>query len=386
LQGGDGDDYLAGGNGSGSSSGADRLEGGAGNDTLTAEDGANVLIGGAGDDDYVHGTGQDTIDNTGGGFDGVFFGSGVAVGNLAFTRTGDDLLITVNGSTTNTVRVTNHFLGGDSALDFVQPGSGNMLDTAAINALAGGGTGNPGGGDQGNDADYPNVVTGTAAGEQLLGTTGRDLIRGLGGNDTLFGFGGDDKFDGGDGDDYISGGNGSFSGSGNDILIGGAGADTLVGEDGNDRLFGGAGDDDYYYQGNSGSDLVYAGGGADWVFFNGIERTRLAFHQDGNDLIIRVDANANQQVRVANHFLGGENAIAFVQPGSGFAIPASQIPGLLTPLPASATAATSHEAMSDARAQLDNLIAAMASFNPGEAAITEYGPVRTAHYQLVATP
>src|SRR5690606_2946680 len=151
--------------------------------------------------------------------DGVFFDAAVATGDLTFTRDGDDLVIAVGGSETNSVRVTNHFLGGDNALDFVPPDSGGMLDTAAIHALAAGGCDdNPPGGDEGNDDDYPNVVTGTAAGEQLLGSSGRDLIRGLGGDDTLFGFGGDDKFDGGDGNDYISGGNGSFSGSGNDIL------------------------------------------------------------------------------------------------------------------------------------------------------------------------
>ncbi|MBM0107774.1 hypothetical protein JM946_23820 [Steroidobacter sp. S1-65] len=220
----------------------------------------------------------------------------------------------------------------------------------------------------------------------MLGSSGRDLIRGLGGADQLFGFGGDDKFDGGDGDDYISGGNGSFSGSGDDILIGGAGNDTLVGEDGNDRLFGGAGDDDYYYQAGSGSDSIYAGGGADVVFFNGIAPNRLGFHQDGNDLIIRVDANAGQQVRVVNHFLGGEHAIAYVQPGSGFAIPAAQIPGLLTPLPAGLLAQGAMDPVTHPNAELDSLIAAMAGFAPAEAGISEFAPVRTPHYQLVATP
>lgn len=381
LQGGDGDDHLAGGNGSGSGSGDDRLEGGSGNDTLSGEDGANVLIGGAGDDSYVHGTGQDTIDNTGGGFDGVFFDAAVATGDLAFTRDGDDLVITVGGSETNSVRVTNHFLGGDHALDFVQPGSGSMLDTDAINALvAGGSDDDPSGGDQGNDEDYPNVVTGTAAGEQLLGSAGRDLIRGLGGDDTLFGFGGDDKFDGGDGNDYISGGNGSFSGSGNDILIGGAGNDTLVGEDGNDTLFGGAGDDNYYYAAGSDSDVIdNVGGGTDWLFFNGIASNRLGFHRDGDDLIVRVDGDATQQVRVLNHFLGGEHAIAYVQPASGFAIPASQIPGLLTPLPAS-LASTSADAGA-AQAELDTLIAAMAGFAPEASSSSTLIPPTTNHHQ-----
>ncbi|PZQ34320.1 MAG: HlyJ hemolysin-like protein [Stenotrophomonas acidaminiphila] len=335
LQGGDGDDYLAGGNGSGSGSGNDRLEGGAGADTLAGQDGANALIGGAGNDSYVYGGGQDTIDNTGGGYDGVFFNNGILADDLAFTRDGDDLLITVDGNASATVRVTNHFLGGDYAIDFVQPASGSSLNTAAINALAEDDGGNPGGGgNEGNDNDYSNVVTGTGSGEQLLGTSGRDLIRGLGGNDTLFGFGGDDKFEGGDGDDYISGGNGSFNGSGNDILIGGNGNDTLVGEDGADMLIGGAGDDDYYYSAGSGSDTIdNVGGGTDWVFFNGIARERLSFHQDGDDLLIRVDASAASQVRVLGHFLGGGQAISYVQPGSGYAIPASQIPGLLTSLP-----------------------------------------------------
>lgn len=346
LQGGDGDDYLAGGNGSGSGSGNDRLEGGAGADTLAGQDGANALIGGAGNDSYVYGGGQDTIDNTGGGYDGVFFNNGILADDLAFSREGDDLLITVDGNASATVRVTNHFLGGDYAIDFVQPASGSLLNTAAINALAEDDGGNPGGGgNEGNDGDYSNVVTGTASGEQLLGTSGRDLIRGLAGNDTLFGFGGDDKFEGGDGDDYISGGNGSFSGSGNDILIGGNGNDTLVGEDGADMLIGGAGDDDYYYSAGSGSDTIdNVGGGTDWVFFNGIARERLSFHQDGDDLLIRVDASAASQVRVLGHFLGGGQAISYVQPGSGYAIPASEIPGLLTSLPQGFAAVSSGNA------------------------------------------
>jgi len=358
LQGGEGDDYLSGGNGSGAGSGDDRLEGGAGADTLVGEDGVNTLIGGAGNDNYVYGGGQDTIDNTGGGTDGVFFNNGIAAGDLAFYRDGDDLVITVAGNASGFVRVTGHFLGGDLALDFVQPASGNMLNTAAINALVqtgypgsgepGGGDPDPGegdpgtgGGNEGNDADYPNVVTGTANGEQLLGSSGRDLIRGLGGADELFGFGGDDKLDGGDGDDYISGGNGSFSGSGNDILIGGAGNDTLVGEDGNDMLIGGAGDDFYYYASGSGSDTVdNTGGGTDWLYFADVNSARLSFHQDGDDLIVRVDGDAGQQIRVLDHFLGGEHAISYVQPSNGNAIPAANIPALLTALPQGSSATT----------------------------------------------
>lgn len=334
LQGGDGDDYLAGGSGSGGGSGDDRLEGGAGADTLAGQDGANALIGGSGNDSYTYGGGQDTIDNTGGGYDGVFFGNGTTAADLTFARDGDDLLITVAGDATGFVRVTGHFLGGDLALDFVQPASGNLLDTATINALADPGGGNPGGGNEGNDDDYPNVVDGTSAGEQLLGSSGRDLLHGLAGDDELFGFGGDDKLVGGDGADYLSGGNGSFSGSGADILLGGAGNDTLVGEDGADMLIGGAGDDYYYYAEGSGSDTVdNTGGGTDWLYFADIASTRLSYHQDGDDLVVAVDGNLSQSIRVLGHFLGGNAAISYVQPSSGYAIPASQIPNLLTPMP-----------------------------------------------------
>ncbi|QGY78868.1 calcium-binding protein [Xanthomonas hyacinthi] len=352
LQGGDGDDYLSGGNGSGSASGDDRLEGGAGADTLVGEEGVNTLIGGAGDDNYVYGGGQDTIDNTGGGTDGVFFNNGITASDLTFYQDADDLVITVAGNASGFVRVTGHFLGGDLALDFVQPASGSMLNTAAINALAqsgypGGGEtgvgdpdpgdGDPGtGGNEGNDADYSNVVTGTASGEQLLGSSGRDLIHGLGGDDTVFGFGGDDKLDGGDGNDYLSGGNGSFSGSGNDILMGGAGDDQLVGEDGDDVLFGGAGNDTYFYAEGSGADTVdNTGGGTDWLYFSDVDSSRLSYHQDGDDLVVLVDGDMSQGFRVLNHFLGGEASIAYVQPSSGNALSAAQIANQLTPLPSS---------------------------------------------------
>lgn len=380
LQGGDGNDYLAGGNGSGTGSGNDRLEGGAGNDQLNGEDASNTLIGGVGDDKYVYGNGQDVIDNTGGGYDGIFFSNGITASQLTFSRDGDDLVIKVNNDATKTMRVTGHFLGGDLAIDYVQPASGSLLNTAAINALAGGTSG--GGttpGEPGNDADYTKTIAGTANGEQLVGTSGRDLIRGLAGSDTLFGMGGDDKLVGGDGDDYLSGGNGSFSGSGNDILVGGVGADTLVGEDGDDLLQGGTGDDQYVYRAGSGKDVIdNTGGGTDWLIFNGIDRTRLSFHRSGDDLIVLVDGSSSQQVKVQNHFKGGDQAISYVQPSDGYAIPASQFASLLKPLPSgfASTSTSSRAAMpmstdtgSASPSELHQLIQAMSQMGAGGSAV-----------------
>src|SRR3546814_19311916 len=94
-----------------------------GNDTLVGDAGSDSLIGGAGDDDYLVavGSGTDVIDNTGGGFDGIFFEGTVTREQLSFSRDGDDMLISIDNNQTQAPRVTNHLLGGAAALDFVQP-------------------------------------------------------------------------------------------------------------------------------------------------------------------------------------------------------------------------------------------------------------------------
>ncbi|NJC37534.1 Ca2+-binding RTX toxin-like protein [Xanthomonas arboricola] len=327
LRGGAGNDTLSGGSGNGTGSGDDTLEGGAGNDTLRGEDGDDLMLGGANDDTYVFGSGRDVIDNTGGGIDRLQFQDGQPVSNLRFTRDGDDLVIALASGANSSVRVTKHFLGGDFALDVLQPGSGAQLDTAAINARVSSSDG------EANPADYARVLSGTAANDQLSGNASKELLRGLAGNDTLFGMLGDDRIEGGDGDDFLWGGSSSFGGSGNDMLYGGAGNDSLVGEDGNDLLFGGTGDDVYTYREGNGVDNVSVGGGSDSIFMAGIERTRLSFHRNGDDLIVRVDGDANQQVSVLKHFLGSDNALWMIQPeDGGHGISASEFETLLTPM------------------------------------------------------
>lgn len=350
LQGGSGDDVLLGGAGEDSlfgGDGNDQLDGGAdddffeagaGDDVLNGGDGADqlsggtgddVLTGGLGDDKYVFaaGDGHDTIHNSDGGNDGVLFTSGATEDRIGFTRDGDDLVLLIDDGTEGSVRVVNHFLGGDHAIDWVQPDGGYMISTSEINQRVAAGE---------SDGDFDSVVTGTSDGEELAGGSGRDLLEGLAGDDTLFGMGGDDQVEGGDGNDQIYGGNGGGTGSGNDVLIGGDGDDVLVGEDGDDTLIGGAGNDSYYYKAGQGVDVIdNQGGGSDGVFFlDGLDRDRLSYHQDGNDLVILVDGDLEQQVRVTDHFLGGDNAIAYVQPtDGGNAIMAGDIENLLSEMP-----------------------------------------------------
>lgn len=316
-----GNDYLDG------EAGNDSVYGGVGNDQLMGGVGNDQLFGDAGDDKYVYklGDGVDTIDNSGGGNDGLFFSGGIDAARLTFARAGDDLLILVDADAEQSVRVLGHFLGGDKAIGYVQPDGGFLIDAARIAQIVAAGA-VPGG--------FDTLVEGTAAGEQLAGGQGPDLLRGLGGNDTLFGMGGDDQLEGGDGDDFLVGGDGSPSGSGNDRLVGGDGNDILDAGDGADLLTGGAGDDHYYYRANGGVDVIdNSGGGFDGAFFIGIERARLSFHREGDDLLMLVDGDLAQQLRVTRHFLGGDFAIDFVQPDGGSYLTTAQIAGLLTALP-----------------------------------------------------
>ncbi|AUZ84679.1 calcium-binding protein [Methylophaga nitratireducenticrescens] len=347
LQGGDGADHLYGGTdddslfgGSGEDlldggSGDDYLEAGSDNDTLLGGDGDDQLSGGTGDDELIgglgndmyvffDGDGHDVVDTSDGGNDGVFFGSGVTEERLNFTRDGDDLLILIDDGSNGSVRVLNHFLGGESGIDWVQPDGGYMINTTQINQrVLDGETG----------GDYDSVVSGTASDEQLVGSSGNDLIQGLAGNDTLFAMAGDDRLEGGEGADQLYGGNGSGNASGNDQLFGGAGNDILIGEDGNDTMDGGDGNDHYYYYSGHGQDIISdSGDGQDILFFNDVAPERLSYHQLGDDLIVLVDGDLNQQVKVINHFLGGNYEI-MVQPNGGYTQTPSDIYNQLSVLP-----------------------------------------------------
>ena len=199
-----------------------------------------------------------------------------------------------------------------------------------------------------------NVVEGTDSSEQLLGTNGNDLINGYLGDDQLFGFTGNDTLNGGAGNDYLAGGNGSGSNSGNDILNGGTGNDTLSGEDGNDTLSGGAGNDSYIYKANQGIDTIdNSGGGNDGIFFQDIGKSQLSYHQEGDDLIILVDGDLNQQVKVEGHFSSSDKAIDYIVPSSNMVISAQSIASQLTALPESGSGDTDNGGNDDTTTPTD---------------------------------
>lgn len=144
-------------------------------------------------------------------------------------------------------------------------------------------------------------------GINIEGNEGADIIHGGQDNDTLYG------------------------GAGDDLIYGNEGSDILRGHLGVDILDGGAGDDKYFYYLTDGPDVIdQTGGGVDmlWLMDNGITRDRIQFTKEENDLIVTIDNNVNQSVRIVDHFLGGEKAISAVQPNNGYTISKAEINAL----------------------------------------------------------
>ena len=297
-----GDDYIDG------RGGNNQLYGGDGNDTLVSGTGNDLLVGGAGDDAYVYkpGSGMDTIDNSGGGYDGLFFTDGIDTSRLSFSQDGDDLVILVDGDETQSVRLLNHFLGGDAAISYVQPSGSSMITAEQIAAaIAGGGEEEPVDPTEPTDpvdpVDPTDPVDPVDPGEPEPGDT---VTPGLGGDDQLTGT------------------------AGNDVLLAGAGDDVLSGLAGNDRLFGGTGNDTYIY--HSGQDVITEEGGTDKVIFsNGITFNQVAsgLMKSGNDLVLRVNGSSANSVILTNFFLGGNHLVESFEFETGGSISAAQIFG-----------------------------------------------------------
>lgn len=253
------DDVLTG------NAGANTLEGGDGNDTLRGGGGNDHLIGGAGSDTYVfaRGDGQDRITEgtaRAADRDVVHYGADIAYTQLWFKREGDDLVVSLIG-TTDSVRVDNWFLGTQHQVKAFYTEAGAILEAAGVEALvaAMAGLAMPEAGQTTLPADValalapvfkqtwevpkpaPVVLTGTAGNDTLQGGAGDDVLIGLAGNDTLLG---------GDGDDRLEGG------AGNDILDGGAGSNVLIGGAGNDRYIVRSETDIIIEDADSGSDIV----------------------------------------------------------------------------------------------------------------------------------
>ena len=143
------------------------------------------------------------------------------------------------------------------ALNYVNGGFGDdtIFGSSLVDRLEGS-DGEDGIYGRGGD-DFLNGNFGT---DTLAGGAGDDYMVGGASSerDVMYGQGGNDNMNGNGGDDYMDGG------SGNDEMRGGDGADDIYGKEGNDQLFGGAGDD--LLHGGTGTNEMTGGLGADYFY------------------------------------------------------------------------------------------------------------------------
>ncbi|CAN5394929.1 calcium-binding protein [soil metagenome] len=272
---------------------ANRLDGGAGADTIHGGDGADTLIGGAGDD-VLYGDAGDDRFYVAKGADRAYGGGGADAFQYGVSLESDP------------AQAVDTLVDGGAGIDTIDLGLQHealTIDLSVKVAWQAIGFGRL------SQTGIENVSSG-AGGDRLTGDVLTNQLAGRGGDDTLIGGGGDDTLTGGTGDDSLDGGTGidtvSYAGAASgvtvtlattgpqdtggdgidtlkavealvgsaygDLLTGGAsanllsgglGADTLDGGLGADTLIGGAGDD--FFRIDSGQDVLREslGGGFD---------------------------------------------------------------------------------------------------------------------------
>jgi len=120
-------------------SGANTLTGNAGNDTLDGGTGADTLIGGTGNDTYVMGRGYGAElvqenDATAGNTDVMKFLSGVATDQIWFRQVGNDLEVSIIG-TTDKSTVQNWYLGSQYHVEQFKTSDGKTLLDSKVQDL-----------------------------------------------------------------------------------------------------------------------------------------------------------------------------------------------------------------------------------------------------------
>ena len=271
LTGNDGNDVLDGG------AGNDTIYGGSGNDTLIGGKGNDRLEGSYGDDTYIWnlGDGFDTIDDYNGGNtdnDTIKFGEGISFEDLSFERDGNSLIIHVNNDRTQGISIQDYYSSTYYKVEKLEFADGTIVETSTIAVTT----------------DRSDAL----AAQDITGTDNNDTLTGGNFGDTLTG---------NDGNDVINGG------AGNDTLKGNSGNDTLIGGKGNDRLDGSYGDDTYIWNLGDGFDTIYDynGGNTDndtIKFGEGISFEDLSFERDGNSLIIYVNNDRTQGIKIQDHY------------------------------------------------------------------------------------
>lgn len=209
---------------------------------------------------------------------------------------------------------------------------------------------------------YNDIVTGTAAANEMYGDLGNDTLYGGTGRDRLYGDEGADTLNGGGGNDYLSGGDDDdrlIGSAGHDQLYGGKGADILNGGTGNDQLFGGQGSDQYWLRTGFGQEMIAEDAtdtaSVDSIHLGaGTQLNQLWFEQTDQDLLIRV-LGRQDQIRVQSW--AAQNTIEALHITAGQAVDHHQIQQLIDAM-AQMTPPSAGQWTTDQQQQLMSLLSA----------------------------
>ncbi len=233
----------------------ERVQGGAGNDTIFGAGGEDVFDGGAGDDSLFGGADNDEIY----GGDGNDTLAGGTNSDTMYGGAGDDRFVINPGDGSDTLvggagedRVDFSGFTTNVTANFSGTGSGSVSSSAGTTTFS-----------------QTEVLQTGSGNDTINGSGGAEIIETGAGNDRFFGGGGTDLAYGGAGNDSFDGGADSdtlFGGDGNDTLLGSAGTDLLSGGDGRDLLEGGDANDTLI--GGAGADTMFGGTGLDIVDYS----------------------------------------------------------------------------------------------------------------------
>ncbi|ULA61950.1 MAG: hypothetical protein LZF60_380162 [Nitrospira sp.] len=258
---------------------------------------ANRLTGGAGNDTYVIGTGDTVVEAANAGIDTV---QSSVTHTLAANV--ENLTLTGAGAINGTGNALNNILVGNNAANTLAGGAGD--DTYVV------GTGDivTEQANAGIDTVQSSVTWTLGANVENLTLAGVTAINGTG--NTLA--------------------NVVIGNAGNNVLTGGDGNDTLSGGRGNDALNGGTGNDVFQLARGDGQDTITdASGTSDRLSFaSGINPLDLMLSQSANDLRIAVYGSTDQ-VTISNWYAGAANQIETVQAGNGQQLISTQVNQLI---------------------------------------------------------
>jgi Ca2+-binding RTX toxin-like protein len=247
-----------------------------GRDTIYAGDGNDILDGGAGEDNLFGLNGNDTYifnkgyghdfiyeaDDKGNSYDTVKLGAGITAADLKVEKVSGNLQISIL-NTDDILTVVDYFGDDGCKIEEVQFADGTVWKKDEIEKAAG----------------TANMLMASAYSVKTE-------------ND------------------------------GNDVLIGTPESDILDGGKGNDALYGGRGNDTYIFDVGYGkdkiSDIDTTAGNIDTVKLgNGIREDNIKLSRAGSDLLIKVNGNDSDELKIINYFSGDSYKIEQLEFSNG---------------------------------------------------------------------